>query len=143
MADGLHLLAEDEGDLAVISAALQDAIIRVGDVRWEPSARQLTVELCRFCWECAEPEGKRVRAGLQIGGALRAKARDLPQDVPDAMLELLALEFVAGEAPGGQLLLRFAGGGDLCVEVECIDAALADLSPAWAARRKPRHTIDA
>lgn len=141
-ADPLRLLAEDDEDLAILSAALQDAIVRVGDVSWEPGGRRLTLELCRYCWESVEG-GKRVRAGLQLGGVLRVRARDLPQDVPDAMLELLTLDFAPGEAPGGTLWLRFAGGGDLRAEVECVDVALADLTPAWTARRTPRHTVDA
>jgi hypothetical protein len=33
----------------------------------------------------------------------------------------------------------FAGGGDLRCEVECIDAALADVSGAWPARGTPEH----
>ncbi len=137
----LRLLAEDEEDLAILAAALQDAIVRVGDIEWEPHGRRLTVELCRFCWEA--DDGRRVRAGLQLGGVLRLRERGLPRDVPEAMLDLLTLEFQPGEAPGGALTLRFAGGGDLRAEVECVDVALADFSAAWAARRRPRHAVDA
>ncbi|MEP6968539.1 MAG: DUF2948 family protein, partial [Pseudomonadota bacterium] len=39
----LRLLAEDGEDLAVISAALQDAVTRIGDIQWEPAARRLTI----------------------------------------------------------------------------------------------------
>jgi len=35
----LRLLAQDADDLAVISAALQDAVARIGDIRFEASAR--------------------------------------------------------------------------------------------------------
>lgn len=144
MADAspLRLLAEDAEDLAIVSAALQDAVLRVGDIRWESRERRLTLALNRYCWEC-ETGGRRVRAGLQLGGVLRVRARDLPQDAPDAALELLALDFVEAEAPGGALVLRFAGGGDLRADVECVDAALADLCEAWPTERTPRHAVDA
>ncbi|HEY1073772.1 DUF2948 family protein, partial [Brevundimonas sp.] len=47
----LRLLAEDAVDLQIISAALQDAIMRPVDIRWEKDARRLTIVLSRFCWE--------------------------------------------------------------------------------------------
>ena len=42
MADAapLKLLAQDADDLAVISAALQDAVAKIGDIRWDASARK-------------------------------------------------------------------------------------------------------
>ena len=57
------------------------------------------------------------------------------------MVELLALTFEPGEAPGGAVVFTFAGGGDLRAEVECIDAAMADLSDPWPTPRKPEHQV--
>lgn len=131
----LRLLAQDEDDLQIISAALQDAILRPRDVVWERSARRLTVTLSRFCWECG---GTRVVSALQFGDVLSVQSRHLPRG-PDAMLELLAIHFEPGEAPGGKAFLMFAGGGDLRVEVECLDAVLADLTPRWKAQARPAH----
>jgi hypothetical protein len=70
---------------------------------------------------------------------MSVQARRLRCEVKEAVLELLALNFQPGEAPGGTLTFEFAGGGDLKAEVECVDAVLADLSQAWPARRSPRH----
>jgi hypothetical protein len=135
----LRLLAEDADDLAVISAALQDAVTRIGDIRWEPGGRRLTVTFNRFRWEAAAGAGERVRAGLQLGGVLEVKARHLRQGAGDAVLELLALTFEPGESPGGTVTFAFAAGGDLAAKVECIDAALADLSAPWPTPRTPGH----
>jgi hypothetical protein len=135
----LRLLAEDEEDLATIAAALQDAVGRVGDIRFEPGSRTLTLALNRFRWEAGGGRGERVRAALQLGGVLSVKARKLRQDAPEAVLNLLDIRFEAGEAPGGAVAFVFAGGGDLRCEVECIDAALADVSGVWPAKRKPEH----
>ncbi|CAN5379285.1 DUF2948 family protein [soil metagenome] len=131
----LRLLAEDAEDLAIISAALQDAILRPADIVWERPARRLTVEFSRFCWECG---GTRVRAAMQFGDVIAVKSRGLPR-LPDAPLELLAIDFEEVEAPGGKVTLMFAGGGDLRVEVECLDAVVADLSDRWEARVAPTH----
>ena len=139
VAASLRLLAEDAADLQVISAALQDAVAKLGDIHWEPATRRLTVALNRFRWEAEGRTSERVRAGLQFGGVLQVQARNLRRDAPGAVIELLAVSFEPGEAPGGSVTLAFAGGGDLRLEVECVDAALADLSDAWPARSAPAH----
>lgn len=131
----LRLLAEDGDDLAIISAALQDAILRPADIVWEKQARRLTIELSRFCWECG---GTRVRTAMQFGDVQTVKSRGLAR-LPDAALELLAIHFFEGEAPGGKVMLMFAGGGDLRVDVECLDAVVTDLSERWPARIAPTH----
>ena len=134
----LRLLAEDGEDLAIISAALQDAILRPADIVWEKAARRLTIQLSRFCWECG---GTRVRAAMQFGDVLSVKSRRLPRG-PEHALELLAMDFVPGEAPGGRVIMMFAGGGDLRIDVECLDAVLTDLSERWPVRVAPTHLAD-
>lgn len=139
MADGamLHLLAEDPEDLNVISAALQDAVAKVGDISYEARARRLTVVFNRFRWEAGERQ--RVRSALQIGGVLSVQARRIRRERREGVLELLAIAFEPGEPPGGILTLSFAGGGDLRATVECVDAVLADVSQPWPTPRAPRH----
>lgn len=134
----LRLLAEDADDLQIISAALQDAILRPVDIVWERSARTLTIAFSRFCWECG---GTRVMSAMQFGDVTAVKSRRLPRN-PDASLELLALDFEPLEAPGGRVILMFAGGGDLRVDVECLDAVVTDISERWPARVAPTHLGD-
>ena len=133
----LRLLAEDAGDLAVMSAALQDAVTKVGDIRYEARGRRLTITFNRFRWEAGGRD--RVRSALQVGGVLKVEARKIRRDSQDAVLELLAIGFEPGEAPGGVLTLTFAGGGDFRLQVECVDAVLADVSEPWPTPRTPAH----
>ncbi len=135
----LRLLAEDGEDVAVLAAALQDAVTKIGDINYEAAARRVTIGFNRFRWEAGARTRERVRSGIQFGGVLRVKARKLRRDAPNAVVELLTLAFEPGEAPGGVITLAFAGGGDLRLEVECVDAVLSDVSPAWPARRVPEH----
>jgi len=135
----LRLLAEDAEDLAVISAALQDAVGRIGDIGFERSGRRLTLALNRYRWEgdgCA-----RVRCALQLGSVLSVQTRKLRRGAKDAVVELLALSFDPGEAPGGVLTMSFAGGGDLRATVECVDAVLVDVSAPWLTPRTPVHAV--
>jgi hypothetical protein len=132
----IRLIALDEEDLKLISSMLQDAVTTIGDIRFEAKARRLTVTLNRYRWEAP---GERVRTGLQLGGVMAVQSRRLRREARRAVLELLAVSFEPGEAPGGTVVFTFAGGGDLRAEVECIDAALADLSAPWPTPRTPGH----
>jgi hypothetical protein len=91
----LRLLAQDADDLAVMSAALQDAVAKVGDIAFEAKSRRLTIAFNRFCWEAGERQ--RVRSALQVGGVLGVKARRIRRDRKDAVIELLAISFEIGE----------------------------------------------
>jgi hypothetical protein len=133
----LRLLAQDAEDLAVISAAMQDAVAKVGEISYEAAARRLTIGFNRYRWEADKSE--RVRCGLQLGGVLKVQTRRIRRNSRDAVLEVLALTFEPGEPPGGVITISCAGGGDLRVEVECVDAILADISPPWPTPRTPTH----
>ncbi len=136
-AKALKLLAEDAEDLEVVAAALQDAVLKIGDITWEAKARRLTLQVNRYRWGAEEPD--RVRAAIQVGSVLGVQARRLRRSASEAVVELLTLAFEPGESPGGRLVFRFAGDADLAVEVECIDLVLADISAPWAAKSEPRH----
>jgi hypothetical protein len=135
----LRLLAQDAGDLEVISAAMQDAVTKVGDISFEPKAHRLTLAFNRYRWEAGG--GERIRSALQLGGVLGVQVRKIRRSAPDAVLELLAVTFEPGEAPGGVATFSFAGGGDIRATVECIEAVLADVSRPWPTPRKPAHEL--
>lgn len=135
----LRLIAQDEDDLKVISAALQDAVAKIGDIAFAGS--QLTIAFNRFRWEADGKRGERVRTGLQLGCVTSVKSRKLRRDAKGAVVELLALTYEPGETPGGTIVLTFAGGGDLRAEVECIEAVLADVSSPWPTPRTPAHAL--
>jgi hypothetical protein len=137
------LLAQDADDLTVLSAALQDAIVRVGDIRFEPARRTLTLAVNRYCWESGVSGGvsggARVRSVLQFGDVLGVRSRNLRRDASDAVISILSLEFLPGDPPGGVLSIILAGGGDIQADLECIDSALSDVSDSWPARSEPKH----
>lgn len=135
----LKLLAQDDEDLLVISAALQDAVAKIGDIRFETKGRRLTVGLNRFCWEAKGSE--RVRSVLQVGSVTGVQSQKVRRSAKDAVVEVLSVRFEPGEAPGGRLIIALAGDGALRVSVECIDAILADVSVSWPAKRTPKHDL--
>jgi hypothetical protein len=58
------------------------------------------------------------------------------------VLNLLAVEYAETQAPSGLVTLLFSGGGALRLEVECLEAELADLGPVWTAAARPVHVVD-
>jgi len=140
----LKLLAQDADDLKVISAALQDAVARIGDLTFNAGERSFTAQFNRFQWEAEAGSGRkqRIRSVLRFHDVLSAKTKQIRRDAPEAVVEMLAVEFEAGEAPGGQARLIFAGGGEIRLELECVDAILADISNPWPTKRAPEHETD-
>jgi hypothetical protein len=137
------LAAEDAEDLEIISARLQDAVARVKDLAWLPAAHRFAAIFNRFKWEEVQRKRAdlRVRSGLHFENVLSAKSHNIRYDDPEAVLYLLAIRFSprGAEDPGGTVELVFSGGGALQLEVECIEATLADVSGEWAARGQPSH----
>ncbi len=132
MTERLRLLAADEADLETLSALMQDAAVKAGDVAYDAKARRLVLIANRYRWETRQPS--RARCALRLDSLTRLKRRGWPS--PDTVLDLLALRW----ADGG-IELDFAGGAALRAEAECIDVELHDLSGPWGTRRTPRHTL--
>lgn len=140
----LRLIGQDKGDLPPVSAALQDAIARMGDLKFDAKARTFTAVFSRYRWEAgANGQGERVRSALQLGSVLSVKAQRLKHGAPDAFVSLLSLTFEPDtstpETPSGAIRLTFAGGGAMRLEVECVDLVLADISDPWKASARPDH----
>ncbi|HZP75433.1 MAG TPA: DUF2948 family protein [Pseudolabrys sp.] len=142
--DLLKFVALDTDDLEVVSTHLQDAVVKVADVLWRPQERRLVIGLNRFDWEAANGDCsgyRRRRAALRFERVLSCKCRDVNPAGKDAMLNLLAIEFAPGEPPAGVVLLSFSGGATLRLEVECLEAELADLGPEWTVVGCPEHGV--
>ena len=138
----LRLAAVEPADLELISAALQDSVAKVKDLTFLKGKRRFTAQLNRYRWEAADAgdRGQRVRAVLSVEGVLSVQARAVRRDAAEAVAAVLALRFEpAAEPPGGVIVLELAGGGALRLEVECVDALLADISEPWTARARPNH----
>lgn len=138
MAD-LKLLALDSEDLEIISATTQDAVIRVGDMGFARSDNRFALLMNRFAWEEDGKVRLRKRAALHFDRVSDVKVSGIDTNAVDGVLELLAIRFIESEAPAGTIELAFAGGGTVRLTAECLEARLADLGAAWAAKATPAH----
>jgi len=138
----LKLMAEDAADLEIIGAAVQDALLRMGDISIDRKQRRFTATINRFRWENAEggQAFERVRSALSFEGVLAVKSRRVRPDIPEALASVLSIGFIPDEEPpGGVVRLMLAGGGEIALDVECLDAVLLDLGDSWRTPRKPDH----
>jgi hypothetical protein len=140
--DQLKFVVLDAEDLAVVSAHLQDAVLKVSDVLWRPQEKRLVLAVNRFDWESAqsgEPEYRRRRAALRFERVLSCKCKHVNPAGKDAVLNLLAVEFAPTDAPSGVVTLTFSGDIAVRLEVECLEAELVDLGPTWTTSACPAH----
>ena len=144
--DPLKLVALDGDDIQVISAHLQDAVLKTADIHWHPDERRVVVGLNRFDWEAANGQStelRRCRAALRFERVRSCKCHHLDACGKNEVVNLLAVEFAERDPPGGVVTLTFSGGGALRLEVECLEIELADLGPVWVTEARPVHGLDA
>jgi hypothetical protein len=137
--DLLRLVALDQEDLAIVSAHLQDAVVRVGDIAYLPKERRFALLARRFDWEAPPNEPRRRLTGLHFERVLGARCRGLDRSNPDAVLNLLAITFDERQSPSGTATLLFSDGAAIQIDCECVESQMKDLGPVWEAEARPIH----
>jgi Protein of unknown function (DUF2948) len=135
----LKLSAEDADDVQVISAHMQDALVRVGDIKYLKKQHQFALVANRYVWEI-EGEAQRRRSGFHCNHVLSVKHLGITSADPDTILSLLAIAFEPDDVPSGTIIFTFSAGFSIRVGVEYIDAHLRDLGSAWSASSTPSHS---
>lgn len=133
------LMAMDAEDLQVLSAYCQDAVMKVGDIKYFPSERRLVMEMNRFKWEDGEKQDIRTRSILHFENVQGVQTKGIDLKKSETVLSLLAIVYEAENAPSGKVDLVFSAGATLRLNVECIEAQLTDMNAAWKATSKPSH----
>ena len=89
----LRLAAFDADDLSVISAHLQDSLVRVGDMAGCPS-RTASRSCSRGSTGSRRARAcERATTGLHFDRVRTVRQCDVPQTTPNVILELLAISF--------------------------------------------------
>jgi hypothetical protein len=147
----LKLVALDKDDIEIVSAHVQDALVKVADILWQPREHRFVVALNRFDWmnaadargarnpDDAVPDYRRCRTALRFERVNACKCRDLDPLDRNAVLNLLAVEFAERDPPAGTVTLTFSGGAAIRLEVECLEAELVDLGEVFSAVLCPDH----
>ena len=92
----LKLLANDEKDLKIFSAYLQDGVILTQDIKFLKKNKTLLCIFNRFMWEDAEHgvfrENRRIKSALVFKSILKVKSKNINVKNKSRILEFLALE---------------------------------------------------
>ncbi|HWE74712.1 MAG TPA: DUF2948 family protein [Stellaceae bacterium] len=141
---GLKLRAADAEDLDVISAILQDSLVTIGEMTYLPDESRFVLVANRFKWEPqtsgTQAKAERVLTGLCIDGVKAVSRRGFSPREGDRILSLLALR-AGGEGEQASLILDFAGGSSVRLEVQQILCHLDDLGEPWPTRWRPKHPV--
>jgi hypothetical protein len=141
--DMLKLVALDEEDLGVISAHVQDAVMKVEHIDYAKASGQFIVTMNRFAWDAGAGGRKagdeRRLSVLNFARVTAVKAQGIDPRKKADVLSLLAIRFLPSEAPSGTIELMFAGDASIRLGVEVIEARLTDTGGAWAASSRPSH----
>ncbi|MCZ8545862.1 DUF2948 family protein [Mesorhizobium qingshengii] len=141
--NALKLIALDDQDLSIVSAHVQDAVMKIRDLEYLPAAKRFVLTMNRFVWEARtglfRQHNERRQAVLHFDRVLGVKTNGIARDKPAEILSLLAISFIEISKPAGIVELIFSGGGTIMLDVECIEARLADIGGAWEATSRPVH----
>ena len=140
----LSLRAEDEEDLAVLSACLQDALVLVGDIAYVGEDKSFMLVANRFRWEKDERPARgekgdeRVLSGILFGGVTGVSYRGFRRGDSERLLGLLAF-LAEPREEGAAIVLEFAGGAAVRLRAAHIDCRVRDLGEPWPTAWRPRH----
>jgi hypothetical protein len=143
----LRLIAREAGDVTVLSALVQDAVMTGADLSYDRRGRRFAVLLNRFRWEDREAAAaarrgvERVKSLLVVEDVLAVRRAGIDPRDREAVLSLLSVGFAAGAEGGGTVTLTLAGDGVVALEVEALELRLEDVTRPWLAPsgRVPGH----
>jgi hypothetical protein len=137
----LKLRAEDEEDLAVVSAFLQDALLPVAEMVYLQEEQRFILVANRFMWERPPVDKKgrseRTLTGIAFDGVTAVQVRGFERSQGDRILQVLAIR----SAPGA-IIFEFSGADAMRLEVGRILCHLEDIGEPWPTPWRPRHPLD-
>ena len=139
----LKLIARTTEDLRVISAHLQDSIVKTSDIVNLKKNRIFLMQLNRFMWEDVEKgvfrKNKRIRTVLKFENILKVASKNVDQKKNDRFLDFLAIETIKMPDKNYEMNLIFSGDVVLKLIAEAIEVTLDDQGSPWESKNKPEH----
>ncbi len=139
----LKLIARTTEDLRVISAHLQDSIVKTSDIANLKKNRIFLMQLNRFMWEDVEKgvfrKNKRIRTVLKFENILKVASKNVDQKKNDRFLDFLAIETIQMPDKNYEMNLIFSEDIVLKLVAEAIEVTLDDQGSPWESKNKPEH----
>jgi len=139
---GLKLLALDREGLEVVSAHVQNTCVKRSDMTWLPSQNRFVLAGMRYDWVGAKTgPAERVLSVLRFDRVLKVSHLGMSDKSEDSVLNLLAMTFVKTDPPAGMIILAFADGTLVRLDVECVEVELCDMGRRHPATACPGHAL--
>ncbi len=139
----LKLIAKTDADLRVISAHLQDSILKTSDIANLKKNKIFLMQLNRFMWEDVEKgvfrKNKRIRTVLKFENVLKVTSKNVNQKKNDRFLDFLAIETFKMPDKNYEMNLIFSGDMVIKLVTEAIEVTLDDQGTPWESKNKPKH----
>ena len=138
MSEMLRLIALDAEDLAIVSANLQDADVDPATLTYMAETKRFVLIASRFDWVKSQAGvHERCEAGIHFEHVRKVTHQGLDVRTDRPPLVLLGILFQPTDLPGGNIVLTFSCGTAVRLDVECIEARLADIGPRWGVEEPP------
>ena len=139
----LKLIAKTDEDLRVISAHLQDSIVKTSQIANLKKNRIFLLQLNRFMWEDVEKgvfrKNKRIRTILKFENVLKVTSKNINQKKSDRFLDFLAIETFQMPDKNYEMNLIFSGDIIIKLVTEAIEVTLDDQGSSWESKNRPKH----
>ncbi len=141
----LKLIARTEEDLKVVSAHLQDSIVKVSDIAKLQKNKIFLIQLNRFMWEDVEKgvfrKNKRIRTVIKFENVMAVQVKNINQSKKDIFLDFLTIE--TNQMPDNNYEMRIVFSGDSIIKIisEVIEVTLDDQGEPWETKNKPKHKV--
>ena len=139
----LKLIAKTDEDLRVLSAHLQDSILKTSDIANLKKNKIFLMQLNRFMWEDVEKgvfrKNKRIRTVLKFENVLKVTSKNVNQKKNDRFLDFLAIETFKMPDKNYEMNLIFSGDIVIKLIAEAIEVTLDDQGLSWESKNKPKH----
>ncbi len=139
----LKLIAKTDEDLRVISAHLQDSIVKTSDIANLKKNRIFLMQLNRFMWEDVEKgvfrKNKRIRTVLKFENVIKVTSKNINQKKNDRFLDFLAIETLKMPDKNYEMNLIFSGDIIIKLLAEAIEVTLDDQGSPWESKNRPKH----
>jgi hypothetical protein len=140
--DRLKLMALDREGLDVISAHAQNTCVKRADMVWLPGQSRFVVAGMRYDWVGAKTgPAERVSSVLRFDRVLKVSRLGLGDPDRETTLNLLGVTFQKTDPPAGMIMLAFADGALVRLDVECVEVELRDMDLRAPAESCPGHAL--
>ena len=141
----LKLLGQNQEDLKVISAYLQDSVLVVKDMVFLKKNRTFVMIVNRFMWEDVEKgvfrKNKRIRCAVKFEEVIKVESKNINQKNKNRPLECLAIKCSSIFDETYKIKIFFAGNSIITIISEVVEVAIHDLGKPWDVKHVPIHKI--